>query len=107
MLRDNDKNLVLLMAFQKLDASMTYSDSPRPLVAETVDAKGLKCPEPVMLLRNALRKVSDGTSVKLLATDPSTCRDIPAMCRFMGHKLVSEQERDAIYEFVVEARGAN
>ena len=30
--------------------------SDKKIVVETVDASGLKCPEPVMMLRNALRK---------------------------------------------------
>ncbi len=75
------------------------------IVAETVDASGLKCPEPVMMLRNALRKVDTGTYLKLIATDPSTLRDVPTMCRFMHHKLVSQEEREGCFEFVVSARG--
>ena len=43
--------------------------SDKKIVAETVDASGLKCPEPVMMLRNALRKVDTGTCLKLIATD--------------------------------------
>jgi len=90
---------------------MTDPKSPTPLVAgepaQTVDACGLKCPEPVMLLRNALRNAPDHALIRLLATDPSTLRDVPTMCRFMGHRLVETQEHDARYEFVVAARGAN
>ena len=77
---------------------------PIPLVAKTIDATGLKCPEPVMMLRNSLRQVDMGTCIKLVATDPSTLRDIPTMCRFMHHQLVSQDEEDGRYEFVVSAR---
>ena len=80
------------------------SESDKQLVAETIDATGLKCPEPVMMLRNALRRVDVGTCLKLVATDPSTLRDIPTMCRFMHHELVSQDELDGRYEFVVSAR---
>ena len=80
------------------------SESDKQLVAETIDATGLKCPEPVMMLRNALRQVDAGTCLKLVATDPSTLRDIPTMCRFMQHELVSQGELDGCYEFVVSAR---
>ena len=80
------------------------SESDKQLVGETIDATGLKCPEPVMMLRNALRRVDVGTCLKLVATDPSTLRDIPTMCRFMHHELVSQDELDGRYEFVVSAR---
>jgi tRNA 2-thiouridine synthesizing protein A len=72
---------------------MSDPKSPTPLVADTIDATGLKCPEPVMMLRNALRNVDAGVCIKLVATDPSTLRDIPTMCRFMHHQLVSEATR--------------
>lgn len=85
---------------------MSDSKSSTPLVASTIDATGLKCPEPVMMLRNALRDVDKGTCIKLVATDPSTLRDIPTMCRFMRHQLVSEETREGCFEFVVAARGA-
>ena len=78
----------------------------KKIVAEIVDASGLKCPEPVMMLRNALRKADTGTCLKLIATDPSTLRDVPTMCRFMHHELVSQEEREGFFEFVVSARGA-
>ena len=84
-------------------APMT-SQNDKQLVAEIIDATGLKCPEPVMLLRNALRQVDCGTRLKLLATDPSTVRDVPTMCRFMHHQLISQKELDGRYEFVVSAR---
>ncbi|NBS11268.1 MAG: sulfurtransferase TusA [Gammaproteobacteria bacterium] len=84
---------------------MTDQKSLDPLVAVTIDASGLRCPEPVMLTRNALRKLQPGEQLRLIATDPSTCRDIPTLCRFMGHTLVSQTELDQSYEFVVARAG--
>lgn len=76
--------------------------------AETIiDARELKCPEPVMLLRNALRGVATNTQVTLLATDPSTSRDIPTMCKFMGHKILLSERIGDEYRFVVVARAFN
>lgn len=90
---------------------MTDPKSPTPLVAdqpaEVVDARGLKCPEPVMMFRNALRNAPDHAPVRLIATDPSTLRDIPTMCRFMGHALIETIEIAGEYQFVVSARGAS
>lgn len=80
---------------------MTDQKSLDPLVAVTIDASGLQCPEPVMLTRNALRKMQPGDRLQLIATDPSTCRDIPTLCRFMGHTLVSQAEVDQSFVFVV------
>ena len=52
-----------------------------------LDAPGLFCPEPVMLLHNQIRDMNEGETVRVLATDPSTQRDIPKFCTFLGHEL--------------------
>ena len=88
------------------DTIMAGPDFFTTPVAETVDSTGLKCPEPIMMIRNALRKVEPGTCLRLLATDPSTLRDIPIMCRFMDHNLISQELRADVYEFVI-ARGSS
>ena len=61
---------------------------------DTLDASGLFCPEPVMMLHNKVRDLPAGGLLKVIATDPSTSRDIPKFCVFLGHELV-EQEEDA------------
>ena len=55
---------------------------------QTLDARGLVCPEPLMLARNQLRGMAPGDVLHILATDPSTERDFDNLCRFMGHEMV-------------------
>ena len=50
-----------------------------------LDALGLRCPEPLMLLRNKVREMNQGDVIKVLATDPSTSWDFENFCRFMNH----------------------
>lgn len=57
-----------------------------------LDATGLFCPEPVMMLHNKVRDLPAGGLLKVLATDPSTKRDIPKFCMFLGHELVEQGE---------------
>ena len=57
-----------------------------------LDARGLLCPEPVMLLHNRIRDMAPGEELEVLATDPSTERDIPRFCRFLGHTLVLHEQ---------------
>lgn len=39
-----------------------------------LDALGLRCPEPVMMVRGAVRKMKDGETLLIIADDPSTDR---------------------------------
>jgi len=66
-----------------------------------LDATGLFCPEPVMLLHNKIRDIAVGEVLQVLATDPSTVRDIPKFCAFLGHELVDQDEFDGSYRYWV------
>jgi len=66
-----------------------------------LDARGLFCPEPVMMLHNRINDVSPGRVLRVVATDPSTTRDIPRFCQFLGHKLVSEEEQGGEFVYLI------
>ncbi|MCL6415775.1 sulfurtransferase TusA [Aestuariirhabdus sp. Z084] len=66
-----------------------------------LDACGLLCPEPVMLLHNKVREMASGEVLEVIATDPSTTRDIPKFCNFLDHELLSQEERDRKYFYYI------
>jgi tRNA 2-thiouridine synthesizing protein A len=67
------------------------SDSGDPGV---VDARGLRCPLPVIRLAQRAQGMAPGTVLEVWATDPAARSDIPAWCRMRGHELVAEEDRD-------------
>ena len=66
-----------------------------------LDARGLYCPEPVMLLHNQVRDMAEGEVLEIVATDPSTQRDVPKFCQFLGHELVSENHDGKDFRYVI------
>ena len=84
-------------------------DSPHPSAVEhnpaevqyTLDACGLHCPEPVMLLHGKMRELAVGDVLHVVATDPSTTRDIPKFCSFLGHELLQHEEKDGRYYYTI------
>ena len=71
---------------------------------ESIDAIGLKCPEPGILLHAAMRRLAPGQELTLRATDPSTERDVSNFCEFLGHALlIARREGD---EFLYRIRKA-
>lgn len=69
---------------------------------EALDTTGLVCPEPLMLVRNAVRKLAGGAVLRVIASDPTTERDFQHFCQFMGHSLLtSEQTLDAAGQVVL------
>ena len=70
-----------------------------------LDATGLYCPEPVMLLHNQIRDMTVGETVQVLATDPSSQRDIPKFCAFLGHELLEQDEFDGNFRYLLRKQG--
>ncbi len=66
-----------------------------------MDTCGLFCPEPVMLLHNKIDDLKSGELLELIATDPSTQRDIPKFCQFLGHELVKNITHEQRYYFLI------
>ena len=66
------------------------------------DTIGLRCPEPVMMVRLKIRKMTSGETLLVIADDPSTTRDIPSFCRFMEHQLLDQQVNDKPYQYLIK-----
>ncbi len=69
------------------------------LANKTLEAEGLRCPEPVMMVRKTIRNMQDGEVLLINADDPSTTRDIPSFCRFMDHQLIDSQTDVLPYQY--------
>lgn len=53
-----------------------------------VDARALRCPQPVIELARAARSAAPGDLVAVWWTDPAAEHDIPAWARMRGHELI-------------------
>jgi len=67
-----------------------------------LDTIGLRCPEPVMMIRKKIRELDSGELLHITADDPSTTRDIPSFCRFMDHELVLVQTDNKPYSYLIK-----
>ena len=68
----------------------------------SLNAVGLRCPEPVMMVRLKIRKIASGETLLITCDDPSTARDIPSFCRFMEHELLAKQVDEQPYLYVIK-----
>lgn len=67
-----------------------------------VDAKELYCPQPIMLLHQALNNSKSGTKILLATKDPAARKDVQKMTQFLNHKLLNEKSLDGILYFLIE-----
>lgn len=79
------------------EAGKTTAGSP----AQSVDARGLKCPLPVLHTRRALTRLPAGQELEVLCTDPVSVIDIPNLVREMGFVLKETVNSGEQYRFVI------
>lgn len=66
--------------------------SPAAEDGVVVDARGLRCPVPVIRLARAARDAAPGAVLTVVATDPAAQHDVPAWARLRGHTVVASRE---------------
>ena len=67
----------------------------------TLDTSGKCCPMPMVETNKAIKSLSDGDILQIIATDPGTQVDIPSWCERTGHELLTSNVEDNIFEYYV------
>jgi len=67
-----------------------------------IDAKGLKCPQPLLLAKQGIKQLKAHQVLLLEATDPHTDLDLEVWCARFEHKIIHSDEIDGIYSFWIE-----
>lgn len=71
----------------------------------TLDARGLKCPLPVLKARKALKGMDAGAVLEVLADDPSAPADFRSFCETTGDALEESPGEDGGYRFLITKAG--
>lgn len=77
------------------------STPSEPKVVSEVDARGLRCPLPLLKTKQALRDLASGEAVRVVATDSGSVRDFQTFASLAGHSLVREQAPDGVYVYIL------
>ncbi|TAN56560.1 MAG: sulfurtransferase TusA family protein [Magnetospirillum sp.] len=67
-----------------------------------LDVKGLNCPLPILRAKKAIKDLSTGAVLEVIATDPGSVKDFDAFCRQTGNELVSQKEAGGVYTFEIK-----
>jgi tRNA 2-thiouridine synthesizing protein A len=68
---------------------------------KTLDAKGLKCPMPVVKTSKEIKSISIGGVLEVLATDPGSIADITAWAKSTGNELLQAAKDDGVFKFYI------
>jgi tRNA 2-thiouridine synthesizing protein A len=66
-----------------------------------LDARQLRCPMPLLKLKQAMHRMNVGEEIEVLTTDAGSVRDFQAFLRQSGHLLLEIKEQEADFFFLI------
>lgn len=73
-----------------------------PTFDKELDTTGLTCPMPIMKCKKILQTLTAGQVLHLMATDPGTKSDIPALVGKTGDQIIETSEEDGKFHFYIK-----
>jgi tRNA 2-thiouridine synthesizing protein A len=71
-----------------------------------LDLIGLKCPQPVLRTRKALKSLAPGDRLEVHCSDPLAAIDIPHLIAQTGDRVETMQRQGTTMVFLIEKSGA-
>jgi tRNA 2-thiouridine synthesizing protein A len=67
-----------------------------------IDAKGKKCPMPVLLTSKGIKQIEPGQVMLVEATDGGSRSDIPSWAKDTGNELLDMTTDDGVYRYYIK-----
>ncbi|MGC8476106.1 MAG: sulfurtransferase TusA family protein [Acetobacteraceae bacterium] len=71
---------------------------------QTLDARGLNCPLPILRAKKALKDMARGDVLTIQATDPGAVKDFEAFCRSTGNEMVESTAAGKEFKFRIRVQ---
>lgn len=75
------------------------------MATQTLDAKGLNCPLPILKAKKAMGGLKAGETLEVIATDPGAVKDFEAFSRATGHELMESTDEGGVFRFLIKKAG--
>ena len=68
---------------------------------QSLDARGLNCPLPILRTKKALSALNTGDTLSVTSTDPGSVKDMQSFCNQTGNELVSSNANQGEFVFLI------
>jgi tRNA 2-thiouridine synthesizing protein A len=75
-------------------------------VDQTLDAKGLSCPLPILKTKKAVQALSKDQVLKVETTDPGSKNDMASWAKRTGNEVLKVEEGSGSYTFYIKKTAA-
>ena len=93
-------------------ATVRTEEAPQPMLDlnliktdVSVDATGLQCPGPIMMLFRKMQEMQEGQTVRVSATDPGFRRDVGVWAEHTGNSLLALEQEGGVITAVLSKGG--
>ncbi len=69
-----------------------------------LDARGLNCPMPIVKTAQAIKGLTSGQTLEVVATDPGSVKDFEAWSKTTGNLLVEQSADGGVFRFVLRKK---
>ncbi|QLH74452.1 MAG: sulfurtransferase TusA family protein [Methanomassiliicoccales archaeon] len=69
---------------------------------ETLDARGLMCPMPIVKLSKKIKEMQVGKVLELIADDVGSKEDVPAWAKRTGNELLEQKEDKGVFYYYIK-----
>ena len=73
-----------------------------PIPDQTLDAKGLLCPMPIVKLAKAMKELQPSQVILLEATDPGAIPDVAAWSKNTGNQILAQEAVGKVMRFWIQ-----
>ena len=73
-------------------------------ITQTVDARGLSCPLPIVRTAQAAKTLPSGAVIEVLATDAGSVKDFAAWSKATGNELLEQTVDAGVFRFVIRRK---
>jgi len=74
----------------------------KKMADKTLDAKGKKCPMPVLMTKKELKNLNAGQILELIADDVGALKDVPALIKKTGDEILETNQNGDVITFLIK-----
>ena len=71
-------------------------------VDSELDARGLNCPLPILRVKTSMHGLTTGQTLRVVATDPGSVKDLESFCNQTGNELLESTEMNGEFIFLLK-----
>lgn len=75
-------------------------------VDQTLDAKGLSCPLPILKTKKAVEALAKDQVLKVVTTDPGSKNDMASWAKRTGNEILKMEEGSGSFTFYIKKTAA-